>query len=197
MIFRSEFPRRGSQIFYPATNYFKYFLQHCFNYLLLFPGESKCTPVDKGIFDRKVETMEKTDRITGMRPAYQVKWDAIGIGASLACAVHCVLLPVIFTTFSLFGIEILENTFLEVLTVSVSMTAGGWAIWKGYMRLHRQKAVLVYFAAGLLLMIGGNFVNIVPLEMALKISGAILLITAHIRNWRGCRDCEAHTSSIA
>ncbi|MCF6404518.1 MerC domain-containing protein [Chitinophaga filiformis] len=141
--------------------------------------------------------MEKIDRIAGTKPAYQVKWDAIGIGASLACAVHCVLLPVIFTTFSLFGVEILKNVFLEVLTVLVSMTAGGWAIWKGYMRLHRQKAVLVYFLAGLLLMIAGNFAGAVPLEMGLKIIGAILLITAHIRNWRGCRECETHTSAIA
>ncbi|WP_149695643.1 MerC domain-containing protein [Chitinophaga sp. CF418] len=141
--------------------------------------------------------MEKTDRITGIKSAYQVKWDAIGIGASLACAVHCVLLPVIFTAFSLFGVEILKNVFLEVLTVFVSMTAGGWAIWKGYMRLHRQKAVLVYFIAGLLLMITGNFISFTPLEMGFKITGAILLITAHIRNWRGCRDCETHASSIA
>ncbi|PSL23766.1 MerC domain-containing protein [Chitinophaga ginsengisoli] len=141
--------------------------------------------------------MEKRERITGTKPAYQVKWDAIGIGASLACAVHCVLLPVIFTTFSLFGVEILENVFLEVLTVLVSMTAGGWAIWRGYIRLHRQKAVLVYFATGLLLMVAGNFVSAVSLEMGLKIIGAILVITAHIKNWRGCRDCETHTSSIA
>jgi len=141
--------------------------------------------------------MEKTERFTRTKPAYQAKWDAIGIGASLACTIHCVLLPVIFTTFSLFGVEILENVFLEVLTVLVSMTAGGWAIWRGYMRLHKQKAVLVYFVAGLLLMIAGNFASIVSMEMGLKIVGAILLVTAHIRNWRGCRECETHTSSIA
>ncbi|MBP1650204.1 MAG: MerC mercury resistance protein, partial [Bacteroidetes bacterium] len=28
-------------------------------------------------------------------------WDAIGIGASLACAIHCVVLPLIFTTLTL------------------------------------------------------------------------------------------------
>lgn len=141
--------------------------------------------------------MEKTERITETKSAYQAKWDAIGIGASLACAVHCVLLPVIFTTLSLFGVEILENVFLEILIVGVSISAGGWAIWRGYKRMHRQKAVLVYFVVGLLLMITGNFVAYEPLEMGLKIVGAILLITAHIRNWRGCRDCEVHTSSIA
>lgn len=136
--------------------------------------------------------MEKTERTTAVKPVYQVKWDAIGIGASLACAVHCVLLPVIFTTLSLFGVEILENVFLEVLTVLVTISAGGWAIWKGYMRLHRQRAVLVCFVIGLLLMISGNFVDPAPVEMGFKITGAILIITAHIRNWRGCRECTRH-----
>lgn len=140
--------------------------------------------------------MGKIERITETKPAYQVKWDAIGIGASLACALHCVLLPLIFTTLSLFGIELLENVLLEVLTVSVSIIAGGWAIWRGYRHQHRQRSVLVYFLIGLLLMITGNFAGHGSLEIGFKITGAVLLITAHITNWRGCRDCRTHASSI-
>lgn len=127
-----------------------------------------------------------------MRIKYQIKWDAIGIGASLACAVHCVLLPVIFTTVNLFGIEILENPFLEVLTLLVSMSVGGWAIWRGYRKLHHQKNLVICFAAGLILMTAGNFVSNIPAEMILKITGAILIITAHVKNWRACEQCEVH-----
>lgn len=127
--------------------------------------------------------------------AYDSKWDAIGVGASLACAVHCVLLPVIFTTLTLFDIDILKNVYLEVLTVLVSMSIGGWAIWKGYKRLHGQRSVLVYFAVGLILMISGNFIHGSVAEMGLKLVGATLLITAHIKNWRGCRNCEVHSHS--
>ncbi|MBW8683120.1 MerC domain-containing protein [Chitinophaga rhizophila] len=127
--------------------------------------------------------------------AYEMKWDAIGIGASLACAIHCILLPVIFTTLTLFDIDILENVYLEVLTVFVSMSIGGWAIWRGYKRLHGQKSVLFYFAAGLLLMIAGNFIHGSVIEMGLKFGGAALLITAHIKNWKSCRGCEVHTSN--
>lgn len=127
--------------------------------------------------------------------AYDLKWDAIGVSASLACAVHCVLLPVIFTTLTLFDIDILKNVYLEVLTIFVSMSIGGWAIWRGYKRLHGQKSVLVYFAIGLVLMIGGNFIHGGLPEMGLKLVGATLLITAHIKNWRGCRNCEVHSHS--
>jgi hypothetical protein len=127
-----------------------------------------------------------------MRIKYQIKWDAIGIGASLACAIHCVLLPVIFTTVTLFGIEILENPYLEVLTLLVSMSVGGWAIWRGYSKHHHQKQLVIYFFIGLILMTAGNFVAYMPAEMVLKIIGAVLIITAHVRNWRACEQCEVH-----
>jgi hypothetical protein len=140
--------------------------------------------------------MEKTsERHQENGHAYEMKWDAIGIGASLACAIHCVLLPVIFTTLTLFDIDILKNVMLEVLTIVVSMSIGGWAIWKGYKRVHGQKSVVVYFGIGLTLMIAANFIHGSAFEMGLKLIGATLLITAHIKNWRGCRNCEVHTSS--
>lgn len=125
-----------------------------------------------------------------MRTKYPVKWDAIGIGASLACAIHCVLLPIIFTTVTLFGIEILENPYFEVLTLLVSMSVGGWAIWRGYRKHHHQKNLIILFLTGLILMIAGNFVEYMPAEMGLKIIGAILIITAHVKNWRACKHCE-------
>lgn len=127
-----------------------------------------------------------------MRIKYQIKWDAIGIGASLACAIHCVLLPVIFTTVTLFDIEILENHWLEMFTLLVSMSVGGWAIWRGYRKHHHQKLLLIYFFAGLILMTAGNFVTYTPAEMLMKMTGAILIITAHIKNWRACEQCEVH-----
>ena len=126
-----------------------------------------------------------------MRIKYQVKWDAIGIGASLACAIHCALLPIIFTTITLFGIEVLENVYLEVLTLLVSMSVGGWAIWQGYRNLHHQKNLVIYFFTGLILMIAGNFVSYMPVEMVLKIIGASFIITAHVKNWRAGKHCEA------
>lgn len=122
-----------------------------------------------------------------MRTKYQVKWDAISIGASVICAIHCVLLPVIFTTITLSGIEILENPYLEAFTLLISMGIGGWAIWRGYKQLHHRKELLVYFFAGLALMLTGNFIHHTPVEMFLKITGAVLLITAHIKNLRSCR----------
>jgi len=120
---------------------------------------------------------------------YRSRWDAISIGASLACAVHCVLLPVIFTTLPLFGIEILENIYLEIVTIVVSMGVGGWALWKGYRRMHHNIAIVILFLVGLVFMIAGNFFSSENIEMSTKMIGAVLIITAHIRNWKQCKYC--------
>ncbi len=118
---------------------------------------------------------------------YRSRWDVIGIGASLACALHCVLLPVVFTTLPLFGIELLENIYLEIATILVSVSAGGWALWKGYRKIHHHISIVLLFLVGLVLMISGNFFSSESLHMSAKLIGAVLIITAHIRNWRQSR----------
>jgi hypothetical protein len=121
------------------------------------------------------------------KSTYQVKWDAIGIGASLACAIHCVLLPVLFTTVSFLGIEVLHNAYLETLTLLASMSVGGWAIRHGYIQHHHNKWLLVSFITGLILMLIGNFVHSFAIELVLKLVGAVLIVIAHVKNWQACR----------
>ncbi|MCK7553575.1 MerC domain-containing protein [Chitinophaga sedimenti] len=118
------------------------------------------------------------------KAVYQQKWDMISMGASLACAIHCVLLPVLFTTLPLFGMEILENVYLEVLTIMVSLIVGGRAIWRGYRLHHGRVSLLMCFLFGMGLMISGNFVHGSLLEVVAKLGGAVIVVWAHFRNWQ-------------
>jgi hypothetical protein len=43
----------------------------------------------------------------------KINWDALGIATSLACAIHCALLPLFLSSLPLFGVNIIENTFLN------------------------------------------------------------------------------------
>lgn len=121
-----------------------------------------------------------------MDTEYRSRWDAIGIAASFACAVHCVLLPLIFTTLTLFGVEFLENVYLEMITILVSMTAGSWALLKGFQR-HHNKVLIFFFIAGLALMITGNLLASQWAEIICKLVGSVLIIVAHLKNVRQCR----------
>ena len=44
----------------------------------------------------------------------RINWDAIGISASIACAIHCALLPLFLTSLPLFGINIIHNLVFEI-----------------------------------------------------------------------------------
>jgi len=121
---------------------------------------------------------------------YKVKWDAISISSSLICAVHCVALPILFSSISFLGIEWLENPMVEATTIFVSMFIGGWAMYQGFKKHHQNLFILILFFIGLCCMIAPIFSkNDIP-EMGYKLLGGFFLITAHIKNWIACKKCE-------
>ncbi|MFT4155535.1 MerC domain-containing protein [Parafilimonas sp.] len=118
--------------------------------------------------------------------------DKIGIGASLACAIHCILLPLLFSTLPLFGIEMMKNWKIEVSMVIVSFVSGSWALYHGYRKHHHHLWPLLAFGFGLSLVIAGNFIDRQWIEMTLKFFGAGAIITAHIFNLKYNKQCKVH-----
>ena len=121
--------------------------------------------------------------------------DKLSIVASVACSIHCVVFPLLFTTLPFFDVELMENIYLELGTIAISLLIGGWAIWKGYRRHHRNKSILVLFIVGITAMLTSNFVDVERIEMALKFSGATLLVIAHICNQKQCSHCRIINSN--
>jgi hypothetical protein len=119
-----------------------------------------------------------------MQSTYSIKNDLFSSAAAILCAVHCLLLPLFFTTLPLFGWEILENFWLELSTILISLFAGGYAIYKGYFHFHKSKWVAGLFCFGIILMIMGNFSGTELFEYILKIMGATALLVSHIANWK-------------
>lgn len=121
---------------------------------------------------------------------YSGRWDKLSVGVSLACAIHCIVLPVFYSSLTLFQIEIIENPVIEFLTVILSMAAGGWAVWKGYRKYHKSFSILLAFLAGLVLMTIGNAFDNGSLEQGFKLAGVLLVITSHYFNWKRSKHCD-------
>lgn len=121
---------------------------------------------------------------------YSGKWDKLSVGVSLVCAIHCVVLPVFFSTLTLFEIELMENPVIEFSTIVLSVGAGGWAVWKGYRKFHRRFSIVLVFLIGLLLMTLGNAIENELSEQIVKFFGVVIIITAHYLNWRKSNHCE-------
>jgi len=116
--------------------------------------------------------------------------DKIGIGASLLCAIHCALLPVLFTTLPLLGVELLENENVELGFILFSLVVGCFALYNGYKKHHHKILPICVFVAGIALLLFASFWLEDNMETSGKIAGAAFVITAHILNWYNCIHCK-------
>ena len=123
----------------------------------------------------------------------RINLDALGIGASLACAVHCALLPLLLTVLPLLGSHMLENKKLEYGLLSFSFLIGCASLGRGYFRYHRRMAPLLIFAAGFILLVAGHFLaEGSSWGPVIIFPGAAGITGAHILNMRRCKQCATH-----
>ena len=114
--------------------------------------------------------------------------DVIGIGASLLCAIHCALLPVLITLLPLLGFQLLENEKLEYGLMACTLLTGCLALFRGYRYRHRQLLPLLLFLAGFAGLLLGHYAMPPVWQQPVVITaGALLIIIAHIWNLHKCR----------
>ena len=115
----------------------------------------------------------------------KINWDALGIGASLACAIHCALLPLFLSSLPLFGIEILDNVYFEVGMIGLALVIGSYSLYHGYKRHHHSLLPLTLFFAGFSFLVLKQF--FIHYHTWLLIPAVVLIIAAHLINYKSCR----------
>ena len=126
----------------------------------------------------------------------KINWDALGIGASLACAIHCAIMPLFFTSLPLFGVNIIHNLWFEASMIGLSIAIGTYSLWHGFRRHHHSFQPLFLFYLGTAFLITKQF--FLQYEVWLLIPAVILILIAHIRNYRACRVHDhAHAEDCA
>jgi type IV secretory pathway TrbL component len=126
----------------------------------------------------------------------KINWDTIGITASLACAIHCALLPLFLTSLPLFGINIIHNIFFEAGMVLLAFGIGSYSFYHGYRRHHHTLLPFILFAIGIILLVLKLF--FIQYDTWLLIPAVTLIILAHIINFRSCRvHNHAHAEDCA
>ena len=115
----------------------------------------------------------------------KINWDSLGIITSIACAIHCILLPLVFTSLPLFGADIIHNSIFEWSMISLAFFVGMYALLHGYKTHHKNSLPLILFSIGFLFLIAKQYwLNI---ETVLIIPAVIFIIAAHIKNFLLCR----------
>jgi hypothetical protein len=115
----------------------------------------------------------------------KVNWDALGITTSLACAIHCALLPLFLTSLPVFGIELIENTSLEVTMIVIAFFIGMYSLYHGWKKHHHSFVPIIIFSFGFIFLVAKVF--FIEYEKWLLIPGVGGIVAAHILNYKSCR----------
>ena len=115
----------------------------------------------------------------------KINWDALGIGASLACAIHCALLPLFLSTLPLFGMNIIENPGFEVGMIVLAFVIGSYSFYHGFKKHHHSWRPFLVFSLGFIMLVLKQVFH--EYQLWLLIPGVILIISAHLINYRSCR----------
>ncbi len=118
--------------------------------------------------------------------------DTAGISLSVACLIHCLLLPLLVPFLPL--LAVFENEFVHISLAVILFAIGAWAFIRGY-RLHKQISVVVSGVAGISLLLLAIVLHEIPIELSSGLElgtvvtclGSALLIGAHFFNIRHCQ----------
>ncbi|MCC6952704.1 MAG: MerC domain-containing protein [Deltaproteobacteria bacterium] len=130
-----------------------------------------------------VEILEIADA-----PETADRLDRIGAGVSIACAVHCILTPLLVGVLPLGSLAFHDHRELETVFICVSFLLATFSLSLGY-RIHRRGSLFILFVLSIgLMLLSRLFVHSVN-ETVLLVLGATGIAACHITNRRLCASC--------
>lgn len=76
---------------------------------------------------------------------FKINWDAFGIATSVACAIHCAVLPLFLSSLPLFGVNILNNKWFEYAMIALAFGVGSYSLYHGRKKHHHRWLPMVFF----------------------------------------------------
>jgi uncharacterized membrane protein YoaK (UPF0700 family) len=116
---------------------------------------------------------------------FKINWDAFGIAASVACAIHCAVLPLILSSLPLFGINIIENQGFEFIMIALAFIVGVYSLYHGRKKHHHSFYPMLLFAAGISLLFIKSMLH--SHNLMLLLPAVSLVVIAHYVNYKLCR----------
>ena len=118
------------------------------------------------------------------------KLDSIGMTASVLCAIHCAIVPIVITSLPLFGLGFLANPWVEWSMIILALIIGIYAVGLSYFRTHHKILPVLLLVAGFLIIIAGHVFITGRREALVVPIGGLLIATAHFFNYRYTGMCK-------
>jgi len=118
----------------------------------------------------------------------KINWDALGIGTSIACAIHCAILPIMLSSLPILGINIIHNLFFEWGMIALAFVVGSYSLFHGYIKHHRSFGSVIIFSVGFIFLVLKQFFP--QFEYLFLTIAVVLIISAHYHNYRLCHQSK-------
>lgn len=115
----------------------------------------------------------------------RINYDALGIATSVACAIHCAVLPLLLSSLPLFGINIINNTSFEILMIGLAFAIGLYSLSHGYRKHHHRLYPILLFSVGISLLFLKQYYH--QHFLTFLIPAVILIVSAHWLNYTACK----------
>lgn len=134
-------------------------------------------------------TTERTIHLNNMKHFIKSeKLDQLGMTASLACAVHCAVLPFVLTALPLFGLSFLAHSWVELVMIGLSFIIGVYSLSTSYPKHKKLLPIMVLVTGFGLIAIGHHLIE--SIEAILIPMGGFTIAGAHYINWKYSRTCS-------
>lgn len=126
----------------------------------------------------------------------KINYDALGIGASLACAIHCALMPLFLSSLPILGINIINNVLFEVTMILMALIIGIYSLMHGYKKHHHKILPVILFSIGITMLLLKQIFH--RYQIVFLLPAVIMIITAHYINYRQCKlTAHCHTNHFS
>ena len=118
--------------------------------------------------------------------------DRFGTTASLACAIHCALMPLVITLLPLIGLSFLADERVEWGLLALSAAVGTSSLCLGF-REHKSRRALTILSVGIGLVTLGRILETRHLGLwgvPAVVLGGVIIAGAHLLNRYLCQKCH-------
>lgn len=115
----------------------------------------------------------------------KINLDGLGITASVICAIHCAVLPLLFTSLPLLGVDIIKDKGFEFTMIGLAFVIGAYALYHGYKRHHHSLLPFAFLTAGFFFLVLKEVLHTHLVWML--IPALVFIVAAHYYNYRLCQ----------
>ena len=116
---------------------------------------------------------------------FKINWDVLGVTVSIACAIHCAILPLALSSLPLFGINIIENIYFEFGMIALAFVVGAYSLYHGFKKHHHRWLPFILFSIGILFLVLKQVFH--DWHLWLLMPAVFFIISGHFLNFRFCR----------